>query len=85
MIIIIHANRYRRDVIFSENNLIFFSSKNIITNRLYKKLNSKRFKSFSIKSLIDFLYRLTLLKIIKIHDVFYSKLLILAIINSLFD
>ena len=51
--------------------------------RLSKKLNNKRFDIFKIKKLIDTSYRLALLDIIRIHNVFYSKLLILVAQNPL--
>ena len=63
--------------------MIFLSSKNIISTRPSKKLNDKRYNSFKIKALIDLLYRLELLKTIRIYNVFYTKLLTLVITNPL--
>ena len=65
--------------------LVFLNNKNIDITRLLKKLNNKRFKLFEIKEFIDISYRLALSNIIRIHNVFYSKLLILATQNLLFN
>ena len=63
---------------------MFLSSKNIKTKRLYKKLDDKKYSLFKIKNLIEFLYRLKLLSIIRIYDVFHLKLLSSTITNPLF-
>ena len=63
----------------------FFNNKNIIINKLCKKLNNKIFNSFLIKVVIDSFYKLKLFKIIKIYNVFYLKFLNLVVINSLFN
>ena len=70
---------------FKKNDFVFFNNKNIIIKRLYKKLNDKMFDLFKIKTFVNFFYKLKLLKIINIYNVFYLKFLILAIINSLFN
>ena len=62
---------------------MFLSSKNIKTKRLYKKLDDKKYSLFKIKNLIRSLYRLKLLSIIRIYNIFYSKLLSSAVTNSL--
>ena len=82
-IIIIQINRYRLDIMFNTSDAIFLSSKNIKTKRLYKKLDNKKYNLFKIKDLIRSLYRLKLLSIIRIHDIFHLKLLSLAITNPL--
>ena len=63
--------------------MVFLSSKNIISTRSSKKLDDKRYNSFKIKALVGLLYRLELPKTIRIYNVFYIKLLTLAITNSL--
>ena len=78
-------NRYKKNMTFKKKNLVFFSIKNIIIDKSFKKLNDKMFDSFKIVFVIDFFYKLKLSEIIKIYNVFYSKLLILIVINSLFD
>ena len=70
---------------FKKNDLVFFNKKNIIINKLYKKLNKKMFDSFKVKIIINSFYKLKLFKIIKIYNIFYLKFLILLVINSLFD
>ena len=72
-------------MIFKKSDLVFFNSKNIIINKLYKKLNDKMFDLFLIKFIIDFSYKLKLFKIIKIYNVFHFKLLNLVVINLLFN
>ena len=72
-------------MIFKKNDLVFLSNKNIIIDKLYKKLNNKMFDSFLIKVIIDFSYKLKLFKIIKIYNVFHLNFLNLVIINLLFN
>ena len=72
-------------MIFKKNDLIFLNNKNIIINKLCKKLNNKIFNSFLIKIGIDFFYKLKLFKIMRIYNVFHFKFLNLVVINSLFD
>ena len=64
---------------------MFLSSKNIDITRLSKKLDNKRFNSFEIKKSVDASYRLALLDIIRIYNIFYLKLLILIVQNSLLE
>ena len=70
---------------FKKGDLVFFNIKNIIIDRLFKKLNDKIFDLFKIIFVIDSFYKLKLFKIIKIYNVFYVKLLNLVVINSLFN
>ena len=70
---------------FKKNDFVFFNSKNIVINKLFKKLNNKMFDLFKIIFIINSFYKLKLFKIIKIYNVFHFKLLNLVIINSLFD
>ena len=78
-------NRYRKDMTFKKKNLVFFSIKNIIIDRLFKKLNDKMFDSFKIIFVIDFFYKLKLFEIMRIYNIFHFKLLSLVIINLLFS
>ena len=70
---------------FKKNDLIFFNNKNIVINKLFKKLNDKMFDSFKVIFIIDFFYKLKLFKIIKIYNVFHFKLLDFVVINLLFN
>ena len=70
---------------FKKDDLVFFNNKNIIIDKLCKKLNNKMFNSFLIKIVINSFYKLKLFKIMKIYNVFHFKLLNLVIINLLFD
>ena len=70
---------------FKKDDLVFFNNKNIIIDKLYKKLNNKMFDSFLIKIVIDSFYKLKLFKIIKIYNVFHFKFLNLVVINLLFN
>ena len=78
-------NRYKKDMTFKKNDLVFFNIKNIIIDKSSKKLNDKMFDLFKVIFVIDFSYKLKLFKIIKIYNVFYFKLLSLVIINLLFN
>ena len=70
---------------FKKEDLVFFNIKNIIINKLFKKLNGKKFGSFKVIFVIDSFYKLKLSKIMKIYNVFHFKLLSLVVINSLFN
>ena len=63
--------------------MVFFNSKNIKIKRSYKKLDNKKFNSFKIIAKIGYFYRLELFITIRIFNIFYFKLLILIITNSL--
>ena len=84
-VMIAQVNQHRLNVKFKKEDLIFLNSKNIISTRPFKKLNNKKYDSFKIKVLIGSSYRLELLKIIRIHDVFSPKLLSLAVTDPLSD
>ena len=64
---------------------MFLNEQNIITARLFKKLNDKMLNFFQIIDLVDSFYKLKLLETIHIHDVFHSELLRLVINDSLSD
>ena len=85
LIIIEQVNYYKKNITFKKDNLVFFNAKNIIINKLFKKLNDKMFDSFKVIFVVNFFYKLKLFEIIKIYNVFYIKLLNLVVINSLFD
>ena len=50
------VNRYKKYITFKKDNLVFFNIKNIIINKLFKKLNDKMFDSFKVISIIDSFY-----------------------------
>ena len=70
---------------FKKDDLVFLNIKNIIIDKLFKKLNDKMFNSFKIIFVIYFSYKLKLSKIIKVYNVFYFKFLNLVVINLLFN
>ena len=72
-------------MMFKKDDFVFFNNKNIVIDKLFKKLNDKMFNLFKIIFIIDFFYKLKLFKIMRIYNIFYLKFLNLAIINSLFD
>ena len=72
-------------MMFKKGDFVFFNSKNIVINKSFKKLNNKIFGSFKVIFIIDSFYKLKLLKIIRIYNVFYLKFLNFVVINSLFD
>ena len=78
-------NRYKKNVTFKKDNLVFLNIKNIIIDKLFKKLNNKMFDSFKVIFVIDSFYKLKLFKIMRIYNVFHLKLLILVVINLLFN
>ena len=68
---------------FKLNDIIFLNNINFILNRLYRKLDFKKFDPFKIIELIIFSYKLKLPLIIKIYNIFYINRLTL-ILNNLF-
>jgi len=79
------ANKHRKKINYKIESRMFLNEQNIITARLFKKLNDKMLNSFQIINLVDSFYKLKLLKTMRIHDVFYSELLRLVVNNSLFN
>ena len=82
-VMIAQINQHRLNVKFKKEDLIFLNNKNIISIRSFKKLDDKKYDLFKIKTLIGSSYRLKLLKIIWIYDVFSLKLLSLVVIDPL--
>ena len=78
-------NRYKKDMTFKKDDLVFLNNKNIVINKSFKKLNDKIFDLFKIIFIINSFYKLKLFKIIKFYNVFYFKLLNLVVINLLFN
>ena len=78
-------NRYRKNVTFKKDDLVFLSIKNIVIDKLYKKLNDKMLDSFKIILIINSFYKLKLFEIMRIYNVFHFKLLNLIVINLLFN
>ncbi len=64
---------------------MFLNEWNIITVRLFKKLNDKMLDSFQITDSINSFYKLKLSKTMHIHDVFHSELLCSVVNDSLSD
>ena len=83
LIIIEQINRYKKDVTFKKGDFVFFNIKNIIINKLFKKLNDKMFGLLKIIFVISFFYKLKSSKIMKIYNVFHFKFLNLVVINLL--
>ncbi len=79
------ANKHRKKINYEIESKMFLNEWNIVTTRLFKKLNDKMLDSFQIIDLIDSFYKLKLLETMHIHDVFHSELLCLVINNSLSD
>ncbi len=79
------ANKHRKKINYKIESRMFLNERNIITARLFKKLNDKMLNSFQIIDLIDSFYKLKLLKTMHIHDVFHSELFRLVVNDSLSD
>ncbi len=79
------ANKHRKKINYKIESKMFLNEQNIVTTRLFKKLNDKMLDSFQIIDLVDSFYKLKLLKTMRIHDVFYSKLLHLVVNDFLSD
>ena len=85
LIMIEQINRYKKNVTFKKDDLVFLNIKNIVINKSYKKLNDKMLDPFKIISIIDSFYKLKLFEIMRIYNVFHFKLLNFIVINSLPD
>jgi len=79
------ANKHKKKINYKIKSKIFLNERNIVTARLFKKLNDKMLNSFQIIDLVDLFYKLKLFKTMCIHDVFHSELLHLVINDSLSD
>ena len=78
-----HANRHKKNVKYEVKNLVWISTKNIMINRFFKKLDHKMIESYSIIKIIDSFYQVQLFETIKIFDTFHFSLLRKASMNSL--
>jgi len=79
------ANKHRKKINYKIESKMFLNEQNIVTARLFKKLNDKILDSFKVKDSVDFFYKLKLSDIMCIHDVFHSELLRFAVDDSLSD
>jgi len=79
------ANKHRKEINYEIESKMFLNERNIITARLFKKLNDKMFNSFKITDFVNFFYKLKLSDTMHIHDVFHSELLRSVVDNFLPD
>ena len=79
------ANKHRKKVNYKIESKMFLNKRNIITVRLFKKLDDKMLNSFKITDFVDFFYKLKLSDTMHIYDVFHSELLCLVINDLLSD
>ena len=79
------ANKHRKKINYKIESKMFLNEQNIITARLFKKLNDKMLDSFKITDSVDFFYKLKLSETMHIHDVFHSELLHSVVDDSLSD
>ena len=63
--------------------MVFLNNKNIKTKRPYKKLDNKKFNSFKVIAKVEYFYKLELSLTIRIFNIFYIKLFIFIVIDSL--
>ena len=78
----IKVNKHKKSIHYVKENMIWLSNRNIITVRLFKKFENKMLKFFKVLRRIKVFYKLKLLKIMKIHDVFHSNLFRLNLEDS---
>ncbi len=79
------VNKHRKKINYEIESKMFLNERNIITVRLFKKLNDKMLNSFQITDFVDSFYKLKLSKTMHIHDVFHSELLRSVVDDSLPD
>ena len=73
------ANKHRKKVNYKIKSKMFLNERNIVTARLFKKLDDKMLNLFKITDSVDFFYKLKLSDTMHIHDVFHSELLRLIV------
>jgi len=79
------ANKHRKKINYKIESKMFLNKRNIVTAKLFKKLDDKMLNSFKITNSVDFFFKLKLSNTMCIHDVFYSELLRSVVDNSLSD
>ncbi len=79
------TNKHRKKINYEIESKMFQNERNIVTAKLFKKLNDKMLNSFQIIDFIDSFYKLKLSKTMCIHDVFHSELLCSVVDNFLSD
>ncbi len=79
------ANKHRKKINYKMESKMFLNERNIVTARLFKKLDDKMLDSFKITDSVDFFYKLKLSDTMRIHDVFHSELLRSVVDDSLPD
>jgi len=79
------ANKHRKKINYEIESKMFLNERNIVTARLFKKLDDKMLDSFKITNSVDFFYKLKLSDTMRIHDVFHSELLRFVVDDSLSD
>ncbi len=79
------ANKHRKKINYKIESKMFLNERNIVTARLFKKLNDKMLDSFQITDSVDSFYKLKLSETMHIHNVFHSELLRSVVDNSLSD
>jgi len=79
------VNKHRKEINYKIKSKMFLNKRNIVTAKLFKKLDNKMLNSFKITDSVDFFYKLKLSNTMHIYDVFYSELLCSAVDDSLSD
>ena len=79
------ANKHRKEINYKIESKMFLNERNIVTARLFKKLDDKMLNSFKITDSVNFFYKLKLSDTMHIHDVFHSELLHSVVDDSLSD
>ncbi len=83
--IVNQANKHRKKINYEIESKMFLNERNIVTARLFKKLNDKMLDPFQIIDFVDSFYKLELSETMHIHDVFHSELLRFVVNDSLSD
>jgi len=79
------ANKHRKKINYKIKSKMFLNERNIVTARLFKKLDDKMLNSFKIIDFVNFFYKLKLSSTMHIYDVFHSELLYSVVDDSLSD
>jgi len=79
------VNKHRKEINYKIKSKMFLNERNIITAKLFKKLDDKMLNSFKITDSVDFFYKLELSDTMHIYNVFHSEFLRFIVNDSLFD
>jgi len=80
------VNKHRKEINYEIKSKMFLNKRNIVTAKLFKKLDDKMLNSFKITNSVDFFYKLKLSNTMHIHDCYdpsYAPMLVAMLVAML--